>query len=189
VDYITSSFREDLRELERTHQEIEVVVRVLQRFVIDGEWPYELKNHSCVEPRKPGDNYYQSTNAMILFALVAAARRLALPCPLTLPGGEGAVWVKDIAQFNPVWERLIKETNDLREKSKEEHISRSASFGYDDPFTLTWLYEMARSRAFAVEAEFLGALRGLAPIIHGGQRAAVCRHVQGWRLGRDRSRG
>jgi hypothetical protein len=36
-------------------------------------------------------------------------------------------------------------------------------------------------------AEAIEAL--LAPIIHGGQRAAVCRHVQGWRLGRDRSRG
>ncbi len=158
--YLDSRFRDDQFELERTKDLIHDVKSTFARFVLDADkkaqFSYEAQDGKEVEQTF---EYSQSTNAMILFALVATAGKAAATCPL-LPGGAREPFPfedKEIDAFRAVWQALVEVTNknttDYNWPIKGTngttfHVSFSGTFGIDDPFTLTWLFELTRTHLF-----------------------------------------
>lgn len=168
-DYLEGAFQNDQRQLQRTNDIIQEVSQLFGSVVINNEWPYELEDGKPVSERKSKQHKYysQSTNAMILFALVAAARKMASGCPL-LPDiyrGEPIDFGDNWTIFEKVWQKLIKETKDELNEKKKLHITYSESFGREDPFTLTWILEIDRSPIFKknpMPEEVRKSIRGLA---------------------------
>ena len=148
--YLPDAFRSDVQELKRSHHLIDEVSRTFERFVVDRRWPYELEENKVVPP--PADS--QSTSAMILFALAAAAGKIKRDSPLLPAGVPG-----DIVSFKPpawelfeqAWNYLVEDTTRetaYRWGTNQSHVSWSSSFGWDDPFTLAWLFELDRCASF-----------------------------------------
>jgi hypothetical protein len=161
-DYLLDAFRRDSDELRRTRNVIERVASTFDSLASDGVFPYELERNQRVIPF---EGYSPSTNAMILFALTAISGKVARSCTL-LPRLASAPfsWSKDAsATFVGVWDKLLSETERIvtsyRFKKQEQElslISWSKSFGWDDPFTLTWILELARSDLGARKPEVVG---------------------------------
>lgn len=112
---------------------------------VDGTWPYELTSN---EPLPAIPNYSSSTSAMILYSL-ALALGLLENSPLapgmqdnspsdTLPDNSDDL--ENI--FCSGMRRLVKHANGL---GAIPAVFTSASFGSDDPFTLTWCAELLRA--------------------------------------------
>jgi adenylate kinase family enzyme len=168
-DYLEGAFQNDQRQLQRINDIIEEASQLFGRVVIDDEWPYDLEDGKPISGRKNTEHegYSQSTNAMILFALVAAARKIAPRSPL-LPNihrGEPIDFKDSWTIFERVWHKLAIETKVEFKKKKKLHITYSDSFGREDPFTLTWILEIDRARVFKknlMPAEVRKALRKLA---------------------------
>src|SRR2546425_3627560 len=144
-DYLQVPFRDDQRELEQVQEIIKETSATFGTVVVDRKWPYELTNGQLI-PRRTYGRYSSSTNAMILFSLIVAAGRTAPDCPLVpwlhkrgaIDFGTG--W----KAFQTAHERLSEETETQIKTTENHHISWSTSFGWDDPFTLSWLIEIDR---------------------------------------------
>jgi adenylate kinase family enzyme len=152
-DYLEGgAFQEDQRQLKRTQEIVEEASRLFGSVVKNDEWPYELEDGRQVSERKNQEHKYysQSTNAMILFSLVAAARKTVSECPLVPNISRGKpIDLQDCwATFERVWQKLAKETEVEYKNKKAKHVTYSESFGREDPFTLTWILEIDRSYAF-----------------------------------------
>lgn len=154
-NYLEGRFEEDRLELERVRACIRDVSRTFVRVVVDCQWPYDLKDGRSIEV-PPIERYSQSTNAMILFALLAAARKVASRCPLVpdLSLFGDVELSNSLKGFAKVWAKLIDKTNENITEYRfggepgEAHVCWSGSFGWDDPFTLTWLLEIDRAGQF-----------------------------------------
>src|SRR5437870_5575396 len=83
-NYLTTAFRDDARELDRTRARIDEVAPTFEGLLINSQFPYEITATTSVSV-PAGARYSQSTNAMILFALAAVSGRTAANCPL-VPG-------------------------------------------------------------------------------------------------------
>ncbi|MFQ5789021.1 MAG: hypothetical protein ACE5JI_00950, partial [Acidobacteriota bacterium] len=149
-EYLEGEFREDQRELQRTLQIVRRVGDMFGKTVIEKEWPYEVVDGKKIQHRDRKYSYSQSTNGMILFALAATARRSASGCPLVsnVACGELAELGDSQGVFQGVWDRLLKETKKRVEETARKHVCWASSFGWDDPFTLTWLLEVDRADVF-----------------------------------------
>jgi len=141
LDYLESEFQADRIELKQTRQLIERVANSFDQFLVKDSWPYEVvQDGDLTEPPE----YSQSTNAMILFALAAAAGSVHRES-LLMP----AVDVREPVRFGKRWEaiqkawiRLAEET--VRRSADAGAVTRSGSFGNDDPFTMNWILELLR---------------------------------------------
>lgn len=123
----------------------EVLETFCTSFLEDRTWPYELVNGK----ERKRDDYSFSTIAMIAFALSLATGRIKhsvlVPTVAWSPPvaddrlkEERATRHKKIDEL--VWKalgRLVRESNELADV-----LTRSGTFGSDDPFTLTWLVEV-----------------------------------------------
>jgi hypothetical protein len=153
--YLEGPFRIDLAELERTRHYIRRVSATFSDLVVDDQFPYEAKRNQVIAK---SESYSQSTNAMILFALAAVTGGVRLDSPLiplTVRLASESLPESALLVFRKAWQRLQKETELYAQyrftppgKPESCHISWSSSFGWDDPFTLTWLWELMRSNAF-----------------------------------------
>ena len=109
-DYLASGFQEDQLELERTRALVKEVGDMFGKLVVEDQWPYDVKDGWNVSSDA---EYSQSTNAMILFALVAASHKTAYQCSLVpiSSGGEGIEFEpKSWEAFGRVWTRLVAKT-------------------------------------------------------------------------------
>jgi hypothetical protein len=151
-DYLDESFALQKDELARTRQRISRVATTFDKLLVDDQFPYEVKRNAPVE-RLAG--YSQSTNAMILFALATLAGRANTSSPLLPYGVLNPPEKVSRDTLKGPWNRLQTETAAYEKFEflgpgdvRTSHISWSGSFGWDDPFTLTWLLELTRCRAF-----------------------------------------
>src|SRR5438445_1143759 len=150
-EYFELAFQEDQDELARTRQLVGETAKTFPSLAIGNVWPYEVVNGGNLEV--PG-TYSQSTNAMILFALAAAAGRVRRSCPLL--AGVRLRQPVDFGEwpFDGAWSRLIEETgkNDAfviePGPPLNAHISYSGTFGWDDPFSLSWLLDLLHAKGF-----------------------------------------
>jgi len=91
---------------------------------------------------------------MILFALATLAGRANASSPLLPHGVLNPPEKVSTDNLKSAWTQLQRETAAYekyefsKSGDKASHISWSSSFGWDDPFTLTWLLELTRCRAF-----------------------------------------
>lgn len=156
-DYFLLGRIEDKRELELTKEAMQKASSVFPKSVSHNRWPYLIqKDDRRIEiPQitrngKKELSYSQSTNAMILFSLIASAGLSAKNCPLTPKSRPlnpfGFQDPENSKLFRNIWEELIKRTkNEIKNKGKATY---SSTFGVDDPFTLTWIIEIERSGVF-----------------------------------------
>src|SRR5437879_688109 len=109
--YLEQAFEEDRDELSRIRVLVAQTAHDFDRLLVDGQWPYEVIQGGVLAA--PG-KYSQSTNAMILFALAAAAGLARRGCSLTVdvqlrePVDFGEKW----ELFKTAWSKLLKETSE-----------------------------------------------------------------------------
>lgn len=133
-----------------------------------GTWPYELVNG--VSPRVPSQLSF-STTAMISFALALANGRLrgsSLAPAVGHPQGADALRsrVDEIidhaldciiahnGQMPAILQRRLREGYQ-KPTHKANPLTDSATFGWDDPFTLSWLLETLNGTKNATRKKFL----------------------------------
>jgi len=159
-DYFNNGRNSDKRELKLTKEAIEKASDLFPNAVLQNRWPYELSDGEKIEipfeksaPRKrrPKRSYSHSTNAMILFSLIASSGQAAAKCPLipnvTLIDPFDFLSNKSI--YDTVWKKLKSQLKNELNETSNEHMSYSTTFGVNDPLTLSWLIEIERSNVFA----------------------------------------
>ena len=163
-DYFNNGRNSDKRELKLTKEAIEKASDLFPNAVLQNRWPYELSDGEKIEipfeksaPRKrrPKRSYSHSTNAMILFSLIASSGQAAVKCPLipnvTLIDPFDFLSNKSI--YNTVWNELKSQIKKELKETKTVQMSYSTTFGVNDPLTLSWLIEIERSNVFNVNAK------------------------------------
>ena len=164
-DYFNNGRNSDKRELKLTKEAIEKASDLFPNAVMYKRWPYELSDGKKIEipfeKSAPGKksrkrSYSHSTNAMILFSLIASSGQAAAKCPLipnvTLINPFDFLSNKSI--YNTVWNELKSQIKkELKKTKKVPQMSYSTTFGVNDPLTLSWLIEIERSNIFNVNAE------------------------------------
>lgn len=164
-DYFNNGRISDKRELKLTKEGIEKASDLFPNAVMQKRWPYELsdgeKTEIPFEKSAPGKksrklSYSHSTNAMILFSLIASSGQAAAKCPLipnvTLINPFDFLSNKSI--YNTVWDKLKSQIKKELKKTKTvPQLSYSTTFGVNDPLTLSWLIEIERSNVFNVNAK------------------------------------
>lgn len=148
--YLSNEYRRDVAGGARLKKLARPVVETLMRFAQDGSWLYELVDGA---PPKYSEDYLYSTNTMILHSLAAVAG--ALRGSALVPGAEG--WLVDpklvtgdkgLGILNCALDRLADNC------ANGEEISKSDTFGTDDPLTLARILEIDR---VALEATASGS--------------------------------
>src|SRR5687768_9803654 len=142
-DYFHSSYGEDTAEIRRTLQPIEQVLRVFEDH-FDGSirgWPYS------VSPAKANakQDFSNSTNAMISFALLAAtgsSRNSALLPATRRVHVPGLLDVERRARLRKLVIRSLDTVSKRLSKPAGKIRLISNTFGVNDPFTITWLVEV-----------------------------------------------
>jgi len=164
-DYLQGSYLDEKRDIERLQEISSRILEVFDRFFLkeEGVWPYEVVDREDVASPK---TFSFSTNAMIVFALAVATGRISrsqlIPtvrhAPLTMQDTLVESLEQNlrhaIARFPSeidgarkkprelkIWNDAQKERGRAREKDVQL-VSTSASFGPNDPLTLTWLLEV-----------------------------------------------
>jgi DNA polymerase III delta prime subunit len=163
-DYFNNGRSSDKRELKLTKEAIDKASDLFPNAVMQKRWPYELsdgeKTEIPFEKSAPGKkssklSYSHSTNAMILFSLIASSGQAAVKCPLipnvTLIDPFDFLSNKSI--YNTVWNELKSQIKKELKKTKTVQMSYSTTFGVNDPLTLSWLIEIERSNVFNVNAK------------------------------------
>lgn len=163
-DYFNNGRNSDKRELKLTKEAIEKASDLFPNVVMQKRWPYELSDGKKVkipfEKSAPGEksrklSYSHSTNAMILFSLIASSGQAAVKCPLipnvTLIDPFDFLSNKSI--YNTVWNELKSQIKKELKETKTVQMSYSTTFGVNDPLTLSWLIEIERSNVFNVNAK------------------------------------
>jgi hypothetical protein len=164
-DYFSNERNTDKRELKLTK---EAIVKASEQFpnaVMHKRWPYELSNDGLIKiPFEKSANakkvrklsYSHSTNAMILFSLIASSGNAAVKCPL-IPNVtliDPFDFLSDKKIYKDVWNELKSQIKkELKKKKPVPQIIYSTTFGANDPFTLSWLMEIERSSIFNVNGK------------------------------------
>lgn len=157
-------YLDEKRDIERLQETRSGILEVFDRFFLKDEmvWPYEVVDgEEAASPR----TFSFSTNAMIVFALAAATGRISrsqliptlqhatVAMPAKLVDSLEKTLKNAIARFPSeidgarkkrvelkIWKDAQKERG--RAKKDVQLVSTSASFGPNDPLTLTWLLEV-----------------------------------------------
>src|SRR5579872_839575 len=162
--YLRDSFYEHKRQVETINRLVAEVCPVFVNFW-DGDhetWPYELRMGT--DPVFLG--FSNSTTSMILFTLASllgdAKQTILLPALRKWPGfstiiGQGQI---DETKVRGILDagatglmRKLRKMKGKKTKGKSPkksstpaYLTRSETYGIDDPFTLTWIAELIRTR-------------------------------------------
>jgi len=177
--YLRGTHREDLAFLDKLNETIKEVLPVMYERINEiplsqhdstkvASWPYAVAD-KVVDPGSTGKSYFSaSTHCMILFALDAFRRRGGDKFSLLLGSGfrPGALPDSMNADLRRVIDRASKALVGVL-TDRAQPIVESSTYGNNDPFTLTWLAELA----FRSEAkEFDGCIRKICeavdPLLH-----------------------
>lgn len=135
-DYLSGSFRDEVRDRERTEDLAGKVLATFLNSFQNGRWPYLLRDGINVDAPR---TYSFSTNVMILHALAAAAAP-----------------IRDSVVAAAIEGRLVKDRSCLSStafvggvrllykklQKADSALTSSATFGDDDPLTLSRLVEL-----------------------------------------------
>jgi len=156
--YLETEYQADKALIERVQRLTAEVTDVFVRTFRDdsGTWPYELVNEQA--PEAPA-KYSFSTTAMIVFALSVALGRVRdstlVPAATRIRRVDG-----DEDEMRRIDELVARALDCLVRRSRElptevakraakglpepqqNPLTESVTFGWDDPFTLTWLLEV-----------------------------------------------
>jgi hypothetical protein len=163
---------------------VDDVVRTFAKFFVDeaNAWPYELVNNTKPQSIAP---FSFSTAAMILFALSVWAGRVdqssLIPAVKRIPPmtSKDTEKVREMIerQLTRALEQAFRETRRLTKdrakcrgawikETRSHPITRSDTFGCDDPFTLCWLLEVLSSQPFSSrQPEYLQLVRERARVV------------------------
>jgi ATPase family associated with various cellular activities (AAA) len=139
--YRTGAYLDDKAEIERLQRIMDDVLGTFVRSYIPRylDWPYEI-----VAGKASGPSNSTSTRAMIIFALGVALGTVkssflvpAVRSAQEVVSGKTLVRLKKI-----VPEALEGLIQSLDQVSADDPLTKSATFGRDDPLTLTWLLEL-----------------------------------------------
>lgn len=153
-DYFVAGRNEDKRELKLTKEAIKKAGKIFPETIVKDQWPYELfDSKPIIIPTIPDSDvlsYSQSTNAMVLFSLIASSGKSvgsSLIPQVNLIEPFNFQNNKD--QYEDIWNELIART-EKEKNGKKDHFTYSSTFGKDDPFTLAWMIEIERSKVFKI---------------------------------------
>jgi ATPase family associated with various cellular activities (AAA) len=142
AEYLQGSYLQDKAEIEAIRQRAEQILDVLLTFFDDG-WPYELAVGKS--PGAPAKSH--STDSMILFAIAAVTGRVTgsalVPAiqsqPLELSD-------EQLDRMHLVLRDGIQRLVAISGASKTRgSVTKSPTYGPNDPFTLTWFLEILRT--------------------------------------------
>jgi len=163
--YFLTEYRDIRQKIELIEKIIPEVIQVYVDFFFDeeevnieeekeGQWPYEVPD--CRIKQKDGKpklvekppSYSTSTNSMIIFTL-AVVSGLIQESPLVpkiripiYPKGEDALKVLRKV-LSKAFKKLAKHKPDIKKiPFEEDMITFSWTFGFNDPFTLSWFLEL-----------------------------------------------
>ncbi|MCF8087547.1 MAG: ATP-binding protein [Desulfotignum sp.] len=149
MNYFENGRNKDKLELQLTKATIEKTRRVFPDFILENKWPYEIFDHEIKIPK----TYSHSTNAMILFSLIAASGKTGENCPL-IPDVdliEPYDFQAETQKYEEVWKELLTQIE--KELEKKKQITYSSTFGKNDILTLSWLIEIERSKVFETKIQ------------------------------------
>lgn len=142
-------------------------------FAKDSAWPYQVVNARAL---KPSVDFSFSTAAMIAFSLSLATGRIRESSLVPAVSGIPAVTTDDAAEeidsaISLAMDLLIEKSDALERGWVKRMIEKgypqpryrpprtdSSTFGWDDPFTLTWLLELLAPETSAARLEFRSKL-------------------------------
>lgn len=148
-EYFQGEYISEKNKINEIDELVNDVIKSLidKNLEIEKGWPYEIS----ATPIKKSDNYSFSTNAMILFVLAKFIEKIEINSPL-LPNIE---WEpteslkEQIHKFNiPQYYKIFNEeskklsTGFSDPENNKQIVSKSGSFGYNDPFTFSWIAEL-----------------------------------------------
>jgi DNA polymerase III delta prime subunit len=185
TSFLQTGFPDAKRDIQEIQDLTEEVVETFSEYFLndDAVWPYQLVSD---QPPRSLDPYSYSTTAMILFALSLTTDRIRksslVPALSRIPATrdvEGAAAMRRTvdAQIKKALDRLVRESQKLRtekgqcptatvQETQEAPLTRSSTFGCDDPFTLSWLLEVVSSPLSSAEhADYRGLLETRADVI------------------------
>jgi len=150
-EYFQGEYIQEKNKINEIDELVSEVIKSLTNSTPDKKkgWPYEISANTGI---KQSDNYSFSTNAMILFVLAKFIGEIEIDSPL-LPSIE---WESnkslskqfagfDISEYYKIFNNESKNlsTKFSNPKDKENQIvSKSGSFGFNDPFTFSWIAEL-----------------------------------------------
>jgi DNA polymerase III delta prime subunit len=150
MNYFENGRNKDKRELQLTKDTIKKTRSVFPGVILKNRWPYEIYDHEIKIPK----TYSHSTNAMILFSLIAASGNTGENCPL-IPDVdliEPFDFQLETKKYEEVWKDLLTQIeNEL--KNDNCQITYSSTFGKNDILTLSWLIEIERSKVFETKIQ------------------------------------
>lgn len=139
--YLQTDFRDDKREIEDVNKTLKLVLPLFQEFVFqENHWPYELS--AKTELKNAGFSF--STSAMILFLLGTLHGKKS--SGVLLPRIDIDIdEVRDNKKkYKEIYEKAMEKVvgeSKTKFKKEFENVVNSSSFGFNDPFTSTWLLE------------------------------------------------
>src|SRR5437762_1729594 len=150
-DFLRTFFYDQKRQVETVFKITADVLPVFSRFWDDKtkQWPYQLKTN---EPLVVPDRYSTSTNSMITFALSvvmggitesvllpALRRPMPLIAAFPIPDTDKDALRKTFAS---AYKALLAQVSKTTTENGVSYLTKSDTYGVDDPFTLTWLSEL-----------------------------------------------
>lgn len=151
-EYFQGEYIQEKNKIKEIDELVDVVIKSLTNTTPDKNkgWPYEITAKTGIN--QSDDKYSFSTNAMILFVLAKFKGKIEINSPL-LPSIEWAFNKNlkeqfegfDISEYYKVFNDKSKNLSTEYTKSKDTEnliISKSGSFGFNDPFTFSWIAEL-----------------------------------------------
>ncbi|HZM85953.1 MAG TPA: ATP-binding protein [Blastocatellia bacterium] len=150
--YVRSDYKNDKTEIERAHTLLETTLPIFRDFFIGttdgGKWPYQIVDYRHPDAAAiravagPGATYSASTNTMILFALAVAAGHIR-SSPL-VPATRASFRSRQTDRLVDLIKRALN-TLQVHLQRDTKFVITSATWGEDDPLTLTWLIQILSS--------------------------------------------
>jgi len=151
-EYFQGEYIKENNKINEIDELVSEVIKSLTNSTPDKNkgWPYEISANTGI---KQSDNYSFSTNAMILFVLAKFIGKIEIDSPL-LPWieWESSKSLKkqfdgfDISEYYKIFNDKSMNLSTVYLKDKginaEDLVSTSGSFGFNDPFTLSWIAEL-----------------------------------------------
>jgi len=174
-EYLGIDYRDQKAAIREIQSLVAEVVHVFRWSFSGNTWPYELVSRQSLEPPS---NFSFSTTAMIAFALGLVTGRVKesslVPAVSQIPPSETEEAKAERAALDGLiakaLDELIRQANGVGSNATTPRregfakprvrpaLTDSATFGWDDPFTLTWLLEVLHHETQPNWATFRKAL-------------------------------
>jgi SpoVK/Ycf46/Vps4 family AAA+-type ATPase len=151
-EYFLTEFYTDKRRIDRIDELVKNSLTSITRINSQTGIGYEIRPSDTINTKSQKE-ISASTNAMVLFVLAKMGNKLNLNSSL-IPQIEweinGVDKDKKFASLDKsiinIYELLSKSVDKTYSESSGLHITWSSTFGVNDPFTLSWLIEIALSQ-------------------------------------------